>query len=134
MESLVDSMLRCVDSETGIELEISKLILEQEKNKCTEIPNYDEIDEEISKLIQSFEEEERQRREQGKPSLISWASPLMFLLEDSEEELSAASSNRLGCPGVENIVDSTDLNREAMQGENLETSKIKIDRPQTPMN
>ena len=73
------------------------MISEQEKNKWTEIPNYDEIDEEISKLIQSFEEEERQGKEQGKPSLVSCASPLMsFLLEESEEELLAVS-NRLGC-------------------------------------
>ena len=60
MESLLDSTFKFVDNETDIELEISKSILEQEKNKWTEIPNYDEIDEEISKLIQSFEEEERQ--------------------------------------------------------------------------
>ena len=52
MESLLDSTFRFVDKETDIELEISKLILEQEKNKWAEIPNYDEIDEEISKLIQ----------------------------------------------------------------------------------
>ena len=60
MESLLDSTFRFVDKETDIELEISKLISEQEKNKWTEIPNYDEIDQEISKLIQDFEEEERQ--------------------------------------------------------------------------
>ena len=58
-ESLLNSTFRFVDKETDIELEISKLILEQEKNKWTEIPNY-EIDQEISKLIQDFEEEERQ--------------------------------------------------------------------------
>ena len=68
MESLLDSTFRFVDNETDIELEISKLISEQEKSKWTEIPNYDEIDEEISKLIQGFEEEERQKKEQGKPS------------------------------------------------------------------
>ena len=62
MESLLDYTFRFVDKETDIELEFSKLISEQEKNKWTEIPNYDEIDEEISKLIQSFEEEERQRK------------------------------------------------------------------------
>ena len=59
MESFLDSTFRFVDKETDIELEISKLLSEQGKNKWTEIPNYDEIDEEIFKLIQSFEEEER---------------------------------------------------------------------------
>ena len=125
MGSLLDSTFRFVDKETDIELEISKLILEQEKNKWTEIPNHDEIDEEISKLIQRFEEEERQRKEQGKPSLVSCASPLMsFLIEESEEELSAVSI-RLGCPDAENIVDSTDSNSEAMKGENSETDKLQ---------
>ena len=124
MESLLDSTFRFVDKETDIELKISKLISEQEKNKWTEIPNYVEIDEEISKVIQCFEEEERQRKEQGKPSLVSCASPLMsFLIEESEEELSAVSS-RLGCPDAENIVKSTDLNSEAMKRENLETCNL----------
>ena len=100
--SFIDSSFRFLDKETNIELEISKLISEQEKNKSVEIPNYDEVDEEIARLIQSFEEEEKQRREQGKPSLIACASPLMsFLLEDSEEE---------------NIV-STDLISQAMKGD-----------------
>ena len=94
------------------------MISEQEKNKWVEIPNYDEIDEEISKLIQSFEEEERQRKEQGKPSFVSCASPLMsFLLEESEEELSAIT-NRLGCP---------DLTGQVMKGENLEANNLQID-------
>ena len=60
MESLIDSTFRFLDKETDVELEISKLILEQERNKWTEIPNYDEIDQEISKLIQGFKEEKRQ--------------------------------------------------------------------------
>ena len=47
MESLPDSSFRFLDKETNIELEISKLISEQEKNKWVEIPSYDEIDEEI---------------------------------------------------------------------------------------
>ena len=50
MESFLDSSFRFVDKETDIELEISKLILEQEKNKSVEIPNYDEVDEEIARL------------------------------------------------------------------------------------
>ena len=53
MESFIDSSLlhssfRFLDKETDIELEISKLISEQEKNKTVEIPNYDEVDEEIA--------------------------------------------------------------------------------------
>ena len=83
MDSFIDASFRFLDEETDIKLEILKSITEQEKNKKgVEIPNYDEVDEEISRLIQSFEEEEKQRREQGKPSLIVCASPLMsFLLE-----------------------------------------------------
>ena len=109
------------------------MILEQEKNKWTEIPNYDEIAEEISKLIQGFEEEERQQKEQGKPSLVSCASPLMsFLIEESAEELSAISIElRLGCPEVANIVDGKDLSSKAMKGNNSETSNLQIDKPQT---
>ena len=61
MDSLLDSAFRFVDSKTDIELEYSKLISEQEKNKWTEIPTYDEVDEEVSKLIQSFEEEEERQ-------------------------------------------------------------------------
>ena len=60
MESLLNSTFRFLDKERDIELEISKLISEQERNKWTEIPNYDKIDHEISKLIHDFEEEERQ--------------------------------------------------------------------------
>ena len=128
MESLLDSTLRFLDKETDIELEISKLISEQERNKWTEIPNYDEIDQEISKLIHDFEEEERQQKEQGKPSLVSGASPLMsFLIEESDEELSTASTDlRLGCPDVGKIIDSKDSSSEAMKGENLETDKSQL--------
>ena len=112
MESFLDSSFRFLDKEIDIELEISKLILEQEKNKSVKIPNYDEVDEEIARLIQSFEEEEKQRWEQGKPSLISCASPLMsFLLEDSEEE---------------NIV-STDPISQAMKGDNLKANNLQIE-------
>ena len=57
--SLLDSSFRFLDKETNIEVEISKLIVEQEKNKCVEIPNY-EVDEEIARLIQSFEDKEKQ--------------------------------------------------------------------------
>ena len=63
MESLIDSMFRFLHKETDIELEISKLILEQERNKWPEIPNYDEIDQEISKLIQDIEKKGRQQKE-----------------------------------------------------------------------
>ena len=104
---LLNSTFRFLDKERDIELEISKLISKQERNKWPEIPNYDEIDQEISKLIQDFEEEERQQKEPGKPSIVSCASPLMsFLSEGSEKELSAASTDlRLGCPNVEKCID-----------------------------
>ena len=72
---LPNSSFRFVDKETRVELEISKLISEQERNKKgLEIPNpnYVDVDEEIVRLIHNFEEEEKQRREQGKPSLISF--------------------------------------------------------------
>ena len=58
---------------------------------------------------------------------------MSFLLEDSEEELSAISSSRLGCSGVENIVDSThltDSNKETMEGENLGTCNLNADKLQ----
>ena len=110
--SLLDSSFRFLDKETNIELEISKLISEQEKNKSIEIPNYDEVDEEIARLIQSFEEEEKQRQEQGKPSLIACASPLMsFLLEDSEKE----------------TIVSTNPISQAMKGDNLEANNLQIE-------
>ena len=51
---------------------------------------------------------------------------MSFLLEESEEELSAVS-NRLGCPDVENIIDNTDSNGQAMKGENLGASNLQID-------
>ena len=73
-----NSNFRFLDKETNIELEISKLISEQEENKKgQEIPNpnYDDVDEEIARLIHNFEEEEKQGWEQGKPSLILCASP-----------------------------------------------------------
>ena len=96
---LSELSFRFLDKETNVELEISKLILEQESNKKgLEIPNsnYDEVDEEIARLIQNFEEEEKQRWEQGKPSLIACVSPLFsFLLEEKDEDL-AVLSDRLG--------------------------------------
>ena len=96
------------------------MISEQEKNKKgLEIPNsnYDEVDEEIIRLIHNFEEEEKQRREQGKPSLIACASPLMsFLLEEKDEDL-AVISDRLGIS-------------QAMSRDDLEANKLQkeIDR------
>ena len=65
---LSESNFRFLDKETNFELEISKLISEQERNKKgLEIgnSNYDEVDAEIARLIQNFEEEEKQRWEQG---------------------------------------------------------------------
>ena len=115
---LSDSSFRFLDKETNVELEISKLISEQEKNKKgLEIPNYDEVDEEIARLIHNFEEEEKQRWEQGKPALIACASPLMsFLLEEKDEDL-AVISDRLGIS-------------QAMSREDLEANKLQkeIDR------
>ena len=55
---------------------------------------------------------------------------MSFLIEEGEEELSAASS-RLGCSDVENIVDRKDSNSEAMKGENLETCNLSTDKLQT---
>ena len=104
---------RFLDKETNVELEISKLISEQENNKkVLEIPYYDEVDEEIARLIHSFEEEEKQRREQGKPSLIVCASPLMsFLLEETEEDL-AVISDKLGI--------SQAMSRDDLEAKNLQ--------------
>ena len=89
------------------------MISEQEKNKKgLEIPNYGEVDEEIFRLIQCFEEEEKQRREQGKPSLIACASPLMsFLLEEPDEDL-AVISDRLGISQV--------MSRDDLEARNLQ--------------
>ena len=110
---LSDSSFRFVDKETNVELEISKLISEQEKiKKGLEIPNYDEVDEEIARLIHNFEEEEKQRWEQGKPSLIACVSPLMpFLLEEKDEDL-AVISDRLGISQV--------MSRDDLEAKNLQ--------------
>ena len=123
--SLLDSSFRFLDKETNIELEISKLIAEQEKNKIVEIPNYDEVAEEIARLIHSFEEEEKQRREQGKPSLIACASPLMsFLLEETDEDL-AAISDRLG---ISQVMSRDDLEAKSLQKEidKLRAAELKL--------
>ena len=89
---LSETEFRFLDKETNVELEISKLLSEQDnKNQ-----NLNDVDEEIARLIHNFEEEEKQRREQGKPSLISCASPLLsFLLEETDEDL-AIVNDRLG--------------------------------------
>ena len=118
MESFIDTSFRFLDKETNIELEISKLISEQENNKKgLEIPNYNDVDEEIARLIHSFEEEEKQRWEQGKPSLITCASPLMScLLEETDEDL-AVISDRLGI--------SKAMSRDDLEAKNLQK---EIDR------
>ena len=115
METFIDSSFRFLDKETNVELEISKLILEQENNKKgSEIPNYDEVDEEIARLIHNFDEEEKQRWEQGKPSLIACASPLMsFLLEETDEDL-AVISDRLG---ISQVMSRDDLEAKNLQKE-----------------
>ena len=113
---------RFLDKETNVELEISKLISEQERNrKGLEIPNsnYDEVDEEIARLKHNFEEEEKQRGEQGKPSLITCASPLLsFLLEEKDEDL-AVISDRLGI--------SQAMSRDELEARNLQK---EIDKSQ----
>ena len=81
---LSETEFRFLDKETNVELETSKLLSEQDnKNQ-----NLNDVDEEIARLIHNFEEEEKQRWEQGKPSLISCASPLLsFLLEETDDDL-----------------------------------------------
>ena len=134
---LSEANFRFLDKETNVELEISKLISEQERNKKgLEIrnSNYDEVDAEITRLIQNFEEEEKQRWEQGKPSLIACASPLLsFLLEETEEDL-AVISDRLGISQVMSREDleanrlQKDIDKsweaELKQGSQLENSQV----------
>ena len=57
---------------------------------------------------------------------------MLFLIEESDEELSTASTDlRLGCPNVEKfIVDRDNSSSEAMKGENLETNKSQINKLQ----
>ena len=121
---LSDSSFGFVDKETNVELEISKLIAEQEKNKKgSEIPNYDEVDEEIARLIHSFEEEEKQRWEQGKPSLISCALPLLsFLLEEKDEYL-AVISDRLG---ISRAMSRDDLEAKNLQKDIEKSQKVEF--------
>ena len=106
MESFIDSTFKFLDKETDVELEISKLISEQDRAKWPEIQSFDEVDHEISKLIQEFQEEERKQQHSGKPSISSCASPLMsFLSEVSDKELALASADiKLGCPDIENVL------------------------------
>ena len=75
------------------------------------------MDEEIARLIHNFEEEEKQRREQGKPSLIACASPLLsFLLEEKDEDL-AVINDRLGI--------SQAMSREDLEANNLQKDIVK---------
>ena len=112
---LSESNFRFLDKETNVELEISKLISEQERNN--ENLNYDDVDEEIARLIHNFEEEEKQRWEQGKPSLIACASPLLsFLLEEKDEDL-AVINDRLGI--------SQAMSRENLKAHNLQKQIVK---------
>ena len=114
---LENSSYGFVDKETNVELEISKLISEQEQERNNEHPNYDEVDQEIARLIHNFEEEEKQRREQGKPSLIACASPLLsFLLEEKDEDL-AVINDRLGI--------SQAMSRDDLEAQNLQKEIVK---------
>ena len=111
-----NSNFRFLDKETNVELEISKLLSEQERNNQN--LNYDDVDEEIARLIHNFEEEEKQRWEQGKPSLISCASPLLsFLLEEKDEDL-AVISDRLGI--------SQAMSRDDLEAKNLQKDIEKL--------
>ena len=115
---LSESNFRFLDKETNVGLEISKLLSEQERN--IQNLNYDDVDEEIARLIHNFEEEEKQRWEQGKPSLISCASLLLsFLIEEKDEDL-AVTSDRLGISQV--------MSREDLEANNLQTAEIELDR------
>ena len=112
---LSESNFRFLDKETNVELEISKLLSEKERKNQN--LNYDDVDEEIARLIHNIEEEEKQRREQGKPSLIACASPLLsFLLEQKDEDL-AVASDRLGISQV--------MSREDLEANNLQKDIAK---------
>ena len=105
---LSETEFRFLDKETNVELEISKLLSEQDSRN----QNLNDVDEEIARLIHNFEEEERQRREQGKPSLIACASPLLsFLLEETDDDLGIVN-DRLGIS-------------QAMSREDLEANKLQ---------
>ena len=82
------------------------------------------MDEEIARLIHDFEEEEKQRWEQGKPSLISCASPLLsFLLEEKDEEL-AVTNNRLG---ISQAMSRDDLDAHNLQKEIAKSQAAELE-------
>ena len=121
---LENSSYGFVDKETNVELEISKLISEQEQERNNENPNYDEVDQEIARLIHNFEEEEKQRQEQGKPSLIACASPLLsFLLEEKDEDL-AVINDRLG---ISQAMSRDDLEAHNLQKEIVKSQAAELD-------
>ena len=129
MESFIDSTFKFLDKEKDIELEILKLISEQDRAKWPEIPSYDEIDQEISKLIQEFQEEERKQKDLGKPSISSCASPLMSFLSDvNDKELASASRDiKLGCPDIEKCIDKKDSNSQELNRDNLDNDRDKLE-------
>ena len=105
---LSETEFRFLDKETNVELEIYKLLSEQDSRN----QNLNDVDEEIARLIHNLEEEEKQRREQGKPSLVACASPLLsFLLEETDDDL-AIVNDRLGIS-------------QAMSREDLEANKLQ---------
>ena len=109
---LSETEFRFLDKETNVELEISKLLSEQDSRNQNQ--NLNDVDEEITRLIHNFEEEERQRREQGKPSLISCASPLLsFLLEEKDDDLGIVN-DRLG---ISQAMSREDLEANTLQRE-----------------
>ena len=119
-----ESNFRFLDKETNVELEISKLISEQEQERNNENLNYDDVDEEIARLIHNFEEEEKQRWEQGKRSLIACASPLLsFLLEEKDEDL-AVINDRLG---VSQVMSREDLKAHKLQKEIVKPQAVELE-------
>ena len=116
---LSETEFRFLDKETNVELEISKLLSEQDsKNQ-----NLNDVGEEIARLIHNFKEEEKQRREQGKPSLILCASPLLsFLLEATDEDL-AIVNDRLG---ISQVMSREDLEVNKLQREINRSQEVEL--------
>ena len=125
---LSETEFRFLDKETNVELEISKLLSEQDSRN----QNLNDVDEEIARLIHSFEEEEKQRWEQGKPSLIACASPLLsFLLEEPDDDLGIVN-DRLGISqamsreDLEAIKLQREINRSREVEQELESENNKV--------
>ena len=102
------------------------MISEQDKAKWPEIPSFDDIDQEISKLIQQFHKEERRQKHSGKPSISPCA---LFSSEVSDKELALASRDiKLGCPDIEKSINKEDLNNEELDRHNLDNDRDNLDK------